>query len=156
VFVVLGQGKGPLLFEGDLVEATLKDRVHGAVRDAADAKRSIRGGLEAVVRILLPESHEPETGTVALLGMGSALHDAPGQLGGGWPGLLGPDHDARGCPLEVLLVRLGAVAGLGRVAALLETERVGGDASAAVQDLDRGGGDAGVDLFLREGVGHAV
>jgi hypothetical protein len=33
----------------------------------------------------------------------------------------------------------------------LSFDTVGGDASAAVQDLDRGGGDADVDLLPREG-----
>lgn len=156
MLVVLGQGEGALLLEGGLVEAALEDRVHGTVGDPADAERPIRSGFEALGGVLLAEPHETEASPVALLGMGPTLHDAAGELGGARAGLLGPRHDARGRPFEVLLVCLGPVAGLGRVATLLVPERVGGDASAAVQDLDRGGRDAGVDLLTREGVGHAV
>ena len=59
-------------------------------------------------------------------------------------------------PLEVALTGLRHVGGVGGVAATDDTARMRTDALAAMEDLDGGRGQAGVDVFVEERVGDGV
>ena len=55
-----------------------------------------------------------------------------------------PVDEARGRPLQMVLVGLGHVSGDGGVTAAERASRMGGHPLTAVEDLDGGGGQAGV------------
>ena len=95
-------------------------------------------------------------GVFALLGVGTALQDARGELPRAGAGLLGPGDDPRRRPLQVLLVRLGPVARLGGEAALPVGSRVGRNPAPGVKDLDRAGGEAHVHLLTDQPVRNAI
>jgi hypothetical protein len=68
----------------------------------------------------------------------------------------GPVDEARGRPLEVVLVRLRHVGGVGGVLASDEAPGMGGDALAAMKDFDGRRGQAGVDVLVHERGGDGV
>jgi len=51
---------------------------------------SAAGGLQPLVPVASPETHQPQTGPVALLGMGPAAQDLDDYAAGGLAGLLRP------------------------------------------------------------------
>src|SRR2546426_7429610 len=67
-----------------------------------------------------------------------------------------PVDEARRRPLQMALVRLRHMGGVGRVRAADGAPSMGRDALAAVEDLDGGRGQAGVDVFMNERVGDGV
>ncbi len=67
-----------------------------------------------------------------------------------------PVDEARGRPLQVALVRLRQMGGIGGVPAADRTPLMGGDALAAMEDFDGRRRQAGVDVFVDERVGDRV
>src|SRR5207247_1368340 len=67
-----------------------------------------------------------------------------------------PVDEARRRPLQMALVRLRHVGRVGGVLPADDTPPMRGDALAAVEDLDGGRGQAGVDVFMNERVGDGV
>jgi len=155
--VVLGElERGLSVFEGLRVESAVEDGLHGSVRGAPDAKRPSTCGLESFRAVAFAEAEDAEAGSVAVLGVGSAVHDVLDECRSAGPGLLGPTDEARGAPLEMGLVGLGPVAGISAEPALTEAAYMGGDAATVVEDLDAAGGDTNLDRPADELVGDAV
>ena len=88
--------------------------------------------------------------------MGSAVHDVLNESSGAGPGLFTPADEARGAPLEMSLVGLGPVPGIGRKATLAEATQVYGHTTAVMEDLYAGARDTDFDGSTDELVGHAV
>lgn len=156
VVVRARQRERGLGFEGQPIEPVLQDGLHRAIRHGPEGERAGAGGLQAGRGVALAEAEEPEAGAVALLRVRPALQDVLGERGGVGPGRRGPAQEARGRPLAVPLVRLGAVGGIGGVAAAPVAREGRGDAAAAVQNLDGARGEADIHVLAHQGGGHAV
>ena len=111
--VVLRQGQLRLLLHGNLVEAVLENGLDRLIGAAADLEGAATGGFEPGGRVGLTQPQQPQTGAIGLLGVRLAFQDVAGQLAGVRTGLLGPSDDARGRPLQVLLVGLGTMGRIG-------------------------------------------
>jgi hypothetical protein len=104
----------------------------------------------------LGQAQDAEAGAIALLGMrpvGEDRLDERGRLGTDGAR---PVDEARRRPLEVALVGLGHVGGIGGVVPADKTPPMRGDTLAAVEDLDGGGGQTRDDVFVDERVGDGV
>ena len=142
MFVLGRQDEGARRVGAHAIEAGDEDGLHGAVARGAGVERTGTGGFEAGRAVAFAEAEEPETGAVALLGMGEALQQLLDELPDGGAEARAPGDHARGRPLDVALVGLRPVRGVGREAAPDTTPHVRRDAAAAVQDLDGRGGEA--------------
>ena len=95
------------------------------------------------------EAQDAESRAIALLGMRTIGEDRLDERGRLRPNRAGPVDEARGRPLEVLAVGFGHVGRVGRMRAADGAPAMGGDALAAMEDHDGGGGQARVDVFVR-------
>ena len=123
------------------VETSPQDRFHGAIADRAGGARAPTRRLQPRGVIAPLQREETETGAIALLGMRVAREQALDHLRRRRPDAGAPRDQARRRPLDVAVVRFGAMPGIGREAALECTARVHRDARVAVQDLHRGRGE---------------
>jgi hypothetical protein len=126
------------LGRGQPVEPVLEDRVDVAVGADADGQGAGAGGLEAGGAVAAAEAEQAQAGAVALLGMGAVGEDGGDEGRGLGADGLGPLDEARGRPLEMLLVGLGHVGGGGGVPARRVIAQMGGDPLAAMVELGRG------------------
>src|SRR5438045_7210194 len=62
----------------------LEDRLDRSVGTGADVETAVAGRLQPVSAVLPRQAQDAEAGAVALLGMGPALQDQLGELGGAW------------------------------------------------------------------------
>ena len=155
--MVLGQVERDLrVFVAEAVEAVLEDRGDRAVGDATDIESSLAGSLESLRRIAFAETHDAETGSVSVLGMGPILEDVTDHVRSLRSALGGPPDDTRRRPFEMLGMCLGSVRCVGRERALAVAPQVGGNASTVVEDLHGLGREAYLDLLANELIGHAV
>jgi hypothetical protein len=113
----------------------------------------IESPLRAVV---LGQAQETEARAIALLGMGPIRENRLHQRGGVRADGARPVDEARGRPLEMALVRLRHMGGIGGVPPADDTAPMRGDALGPVEDLDGRRGQAGVDVFVDERVGDGV
>jgi hypothetical protein len=88
--------------------------------------------------------------------MGLVLEHAPDELAGAGAGLGRPADDPRRRPLEMPLMCLGPVGGLGCERAFTSAPDVRGDPAVTEQDLDHALGQADIDLLAHVDMGHAV
>src|SRR5207245_8273183 len=93
---------------------------------------------------------EAEARAIALLGMRTVREDRLDQRGRLRADGARPVDEARRRPLEVALVGLRHVGGVGGVLAADDTPPMRGDALAAVEELDGGRGQTRVDLVVNE------
>jgi hypothetical protein len=156
VLVVLGQRQRGLLLERGLVETALENGFDGTIGEASDPKGAITGCFETLLGVAIRQADDSEAGPVPLLGVGFALDDPPSKLAGARPGLLRPGDDARGGPLQILLMGLRPMSRLRGVAALFVAAQMDGDPAPGVEDLDGTLGDSHVDLLAEELVRDAV
>src|SRR5438270_10329619 len=91
------------------VEVEFQNGLHARITARLQCHGTPRGSLHTLFRILLAESQNPKTGTITLLRMTLAGHDAIEYFRCCRAYLLSPVEHARGRPLQVLLMRLGAV-----------------------------------------------
>ena len=140
----------------DAIESGDEDGLDRAVAWGAGVERADAGGVESVGAVAFAEADEAEAGAVALLGVREALEELLDEEPDSRAEARAPRDEAGGRPLDVALVGLGAVRGVGGEAALERTAGVGRHAAAVMQDLDGGRGQADVDLFVDEAVGDAV
>lgn len=123
--------------------------------DGAQRQRAQTRALDPLVRVALAQTHDAQTGPVALLGVGPALHDRSDESCGRGADLLGPGDQPRRRPLGVRPVRGGHVLGLGRVTELHVGAHVARDAAPRA-DLDGGCRRAEIEHLAAELVGDAV
>ena len=139
--------------QGQAIEAVLEDGVDVAVRAGLGGPGPGTGRFHPLAPVALGEPQNAQAGAITLLGVRAILEDGLDEGGGVGADGAGPVEQARGRPLQVLAMRLGHVSGIGGVAAPEIAADVGGHALAAMEDLDGGGGAAGVDEFVQEGMG---
>jgi hypothetical protein len=102
------------------------------------------------------ESHESETGAVALLRMRAPGEDAGGHAARGRARLLGPGDQPRRGPLRMRAVRPRHVGDLRGGPPAAREAQVGRDASSIHDHLDGSAREARLDVLVHQGVGHAV
>ena len=107
-------------------------------------------GLQAGLAVAAPEPQESETGAIALLGMRAVGQDRGHQRAGLGADPARPIRQARRRPLQVVLVRLGHVRGVRRMAAGRVVTGMRGDPLPLVETLDGRGGEPGVDDLVHE------
>jgi len=66
--------------QGLLIEMVFQDGFNALERIGLDGQSACRGGLKTLRGVPAGQAHDPETGSKALLGMGSILHDVSDQL----------------------------------------------------------------------------
>ena len=109
----MGAGRG----ERDLIEAVLEDRVDVAIGAGGDAARAGARGFQPGRAVALGQAQDAEARAIALLGMRAVGEDRLDEGRGLRADRLGPADDARGRPLQMALMGLGHVGGVGGVAA---------------------------------------
>ncbi len=139
-------GPGLRLVEGQAVLGRGQNVLQRAVAGRAQLLGSAARGLQPLGAVAPPETHDPQAGAVALLGMRPAAQDLGHQPARGRSGLAGPADQPRGRPLRVRPVRARHVLGLGRRPTIV-APAVGSDPLALVVDLDDRGCVAGLDVF---------
>src|SRR5262245_53849096 len=157
VFVDRGEGElrgglGP----GESIEAVLQDRIDMAIGAGLDRAGTGAGGLEPVRAIAFGEPQDPQAGAIALLRVRSIRENRGDERRGLRPDGPRPVDEARGRPLQMVLVGLGHVSGVRGMTAAAGAPAMGGHPLTAVEDLDGGEGQAGVDLFVQERGGDGV
>ena len=70
-----------------LIQAVFEDGLHALEALGIDGKSPSAGSLHPMIAMGLGQPHDAQHRAEALLGMGPALHDDPGQFLGGWAGL---------------------------------------------------------------------
>jgi hypothetical protein len=125
-------------------------------RVGAEVQSASCGRFQTLAGVFSAQAHQTETGTIAHFRMWLGGQDLAEQLCGVGPGGIGPAQQTGGRPLQILLVRFGAM--LCNGAGLIGHEAAGvtGHAQTAVENLHRGGGDADVHLPAGQLVGDAV
>lgn len=85
----------------------------------ADGQRSPTGRFQAGLAVAPAQPHEPQTGAIALLGMGPIGEDRRDAGLGLGADPASPVGQARGGPLEVVLMRAGPPLSAGIVAGII-------------------------------------
>jgi len=80
--------------QGLLIERVFQDGFNALERIGLDAQSTCAGGLKTLGGVSVGQSHDPETGSKALLGMGSILQDMSDKLTGVGADLLGPVQES--------------------------------------------------------------
>ena len=156
VFVDGARERGRGRRQPEVIEPMFEDGVDMPVGARADGDGAGAGGLQPGGPVALDEAEDAETGAVALLGVRAVGEDGLDEGGGLRAEGAGPVDEAGGGPLQVALMGFGHVGGLGGVPAPHVVADMGGHALAAMEQLDRGEGQAGVDVLVDEGVGDRV
>ena len=65
-----------------LIEMVFQDGFNALERIGLDGQSACRGGLKTLRGVPAGQAHDPETGSKALLWMGSILHDVSDKLAG--------------------------------------------------------------------------
>ncbi|TSE21191.1 hypothetical protein Taqua_02313 [Tepidimonas aquatica] len=158
------QAQGAQLVEGLSVEHRvflrswhcLSGSSPARARSRANRLRPRTGRLQPLGPVLPPQTHQSQTGAVALFGVGAVLHLPAHHGGGGRADALAPGDELGWRPLQVCPVRGRHVLSSRGVRAFAPIERVGGHPLVAVQDFHGGGGDAQLHHLAHQGVGHRV
>lgn len=137
-------------------QAGFEDRQHGAAGRRADHERSLAGGLQPFLAVLARERQQSEACAVPHLGVRPVGQQVFDDRLGARPDGGAPVQQSPRRPFHVGAVRRRHVLGQRRMLVPESTAGVGGNALAAVQDLDAVTGDAGVDLLVYETVRDAV
>src|ERR1700722_12596102 len=103
------------LWRGPPIEPGIEDGFDGAIGPGADLESALGGGLDARGAERDGETHDAETGAVALLGMGPGLEDLLAERRGRRADLAGVFPDALDRPAGVAPVTGRHVLGNGRV-----------------------------------------
>src|SRR5437867_841874 len=138
------------------VEAVLEDRIDVAIGAGLDGAGPGARRFEPLPAVALGQAQDAEARAIALLGMRTVREDRLDQGGRLGADRARPVDEARRRPLQMALVRLWHVGRVGGVLPADDTPPMRGDALAAVEDLDGGRGQAGVDVFMNERVGDGV
>ena len=85
-----------------------------------------------------------------------AVEDGGDDVAGRGADALAPAHKPRGRPLEMRLVRLRPVRGIGGVASLAHAPEMDGDAFALVKNLEHRRRQPHVDRGAQQRIGHAI
>ena len=102
------------------------------------------------------QPNDPQAGTEALLGMRAIFQDGGHSLPAIWPDGFGPVHHAPRRPLQVFLMRLGAMLLQGCEAAWLIISHMDGHALGGLEKFHRVRGHAHIHLLMDQGIGNAV
>src|ERR1700674_4678738 len=130
-------GYGPLA-----IAVGLQDRTDRGVGARTDLERPGAGGLEPFAAVALGQPQDAHAGAEALLGMRSLAHDDLDQGRRVAPDLGGLPLDALRRPVGIALVARRHVLAHCRVLAVGGGTHMGGDAPAAMEQLDRARRDA--------------
>ena len=122
----------------------------------ADGERALAGGLQTARSIAFGQTQDADAGTKALLGVAAGAQDDLDQSHRGRAGGLGVALDALMGPAEIAAMAGGHVLGHRAVAAAKRAAHMAGDPLAEVEDLDGGGGEAGLERPSGEVMGDAV
>ena len=141
--------------QGQTVLAGAEDVLDRPKAIGAEGQRAGARRLEPEVPVPSPQLHDPQTGAIPLLGVRAALQDPTDELSGLRPDLLNPADQPRRRPFGMRAVGAGHVLGHGRRLSVV-APAVRHDALAAMEDLDRVGGVADLDLLADQLVRHAV
>jgi hypothetical protein len=80
--------------QGLLIETVFQDGFNALERIGLDAQSTCAGGLKTLRGVSASQAHDSETGSKALLGMGSILQDMSDKLTGVGADLLGPVQES--------------------------------------------------------------
>ncbi len=147
-----GEQRGAL-WRGPPIEPGVEDGFDGAIGPGADLDSALGSGLDARSAERAGETHDAETGAVALLGMGPGLEDLLAERRGRWADLAGVVPDALDRPAGVAPMAGGHVLGNGRVLSVPAPAQMNGDVLALMENLDAAGGQPRLDLGAGEAVG---
>ena len=81
--------------QGQAVLARRKDVLDGLIAVGADGDGAGTGGVEPRGAVLSAQTHDPQTGAIALFRVRPALQDFGDEPSRGRPGLLGPANEPR-------------------------------------------------------------
>ena len=129
------------------------DRVVGA---GAEHQRAGAGGVDPRRAVAFDQAENADAGAEPLLGMRPRAQDHIGQDGGVVADRGGLAADALMRPVAIAPVRTRHVLGDGGRPMRPGAAAMAGDPLAAMEDLDRGGGDPRLDLLADQLVRHAV
>src|SRR6202789_548481 len=144
------------LGRGPPIELVIEDGFDGAIGPGADLHGPLGSGLEACGAERAGETHDAETGAVALLGMWPAFQDLLAERRGRRADLAGVVPDALDRPAGVAPVTGRHVLGNGRVLPVPACAQMNGDALAFMENLDAAGGQPRLDLGAGEAVGDGI
>jgi len=141
---------------GLLVEPLLQNRLQAAIGTGLGGECALTGSLEPSWSIGLAQAQDPEACAITLFGMWLVFQDGANHLRGRWAHAFSPMNQAGGAPLQVGLMALGPVLVYGGVVIGNEAADVRSDAMVVVENLNRGGREAGLDLLTLQLIGDAV
>ncbi len=127
----------------------------GVIAAGAERQRAGAGRLEPQVSVTPPQPHDPQTGSIAPLRVRATLQNPGNELSGRRSDLVGPADQARRRPLGMRAVGAGHVLGHGRRLSVVAPP-MRRHALVAMEDLDRVGRVADLDLLADQLVRHAV
>jgi len=138
------------------VDVVFEDRGDRAVGQAVDLDGAAAGGFETVGSIAFAQAQNAEAGTKTLLGMGLPFENGLDQAGGvradglgfGLQPFMGPAGIAAMSARHVLADR--------GVPSLLPGSKMARDPAAAMEQFDRGRGDACCDRLLDQAMGNGI
>ena len=141
---------------GTPIELVGEDRGDAFVVERADLDGAGRDGLGPGGIEALKQPEHAETGAEALLWVGPIGQHGDDQPFGARPDRARPAPEPLRRPFGVAPMRTRHVIGIGAVPAAAIAALMRGDASAAVEHLDRAGRDADVDLLADQRMRHRV
>src|SRR6202041_2688363 len=144
------------LWRGPPIEPGIEDGFDGAIGRGADFDGALGSSLDARGAERAGETHDAETGAVALLGMGSAFQDLLAQGRGRRADLAGVFPDALDRPAGVAPVTGRHVLGNGRVLPVSACAQMNGDTLALMENLAAASGQPRLDLGAGEAVGDRI
>jgi hypothetical protein len=144
------------LIGGFLIEVVLENGFEAAIALGLYIQGPLAGRLQALVSVGLAKAHDAQHRPKALLGMGAAVHDGPGQALASRSGLGRPVKQTLGSPLEILPVLPGHVLGRGGVTALFEASSVAGHPFSLMEAFHGAGAEAHLQPLLGKLIRHRV
>ena len=139
-----------------LVELGVEDVLDALVRVDAGPKGAVARRFQAILPVVIPEAQDAQAGTVSLLRVLARFHQRLHELRNVRPHRPRPARDPLRRPFLILLMSRGHVFRDGGVAPGRLDARVGCNPLVVEKDLHRRLGSAHIDLFVDEGVRHAV
>ena len=151
-----GRRVGHGLWAIGAIEVVAQDRGDGTVGARTDVDTALAGSLDAFGAVDAHQPEDAETGTKTLLRVRLGLEDQFNQADGCWTDLSGLAPQPGRRPIGVAPVCTRHVVGQRGVSMRYRAADMHGDADIVMKDLHRTVGDARLDYFANQAVGHGI